>query len=131
MVIPHGARPDRRWGSEEIAKLRTEIGLDKKPYLGPHIIGLVGWIQSNKRWDILTSMWEEIHAEILQRTGQDWDILAAGLMRDPNHRKDYELYRNQVEILEERGFLTILSLCLGVTFTTRLWPFVNSLCFHQ
>jgi 1,2-diacylglycerol 3-alpha-glucosyltransferase len=103
MVIPHGARPDRYWGREDIPKLRAEIGLDRIPYLGPHIIGLVGWIQSNKRWDILTSMWEEIHGEILQQTGQDWDILAAGLMRDPNHRKDYELYRNQVEILQERG----------------------------
>ena len=103
MVIPHGARPDRYWGREDIPRLRAEIGLDRITYLGPHIIGLVGWIQSNKRWDILTSMWEEIHGEILRRTGQDWDILAAGLMRDPNHRKDYELYRNQVEILQERG----------------------------
>jgi 1,2-diacylglycerol 3-alpha-glucosyltransferase len=103
MVIPHGARPDRCWGSELIPKLRVDIGLDRVSYLGSHIIGLVGWIQSNKRWDILTSMWEEIHGEILQQTGQDWDLLAAGLMRDPNHRKDYELYRNQVEILEQRG----------------------------
>jgi glycosyltransferase involved in cell wall biosynthesis len=103
MVVPHGARPDRRWGIEDVPRLRREIGLDRFPYLGPHIIGLVGWIQSNKRWDILTSMWEEIHDLILHESGQDWDLLAAGSMRDPNHLKDYQNYRHQVEVLEEKG----------------------------
>ena len=102
MVVPHGARPDMRWGVEQIPALRREIGLDRVPYLSEHLVGLVGWIQSNKRWDILTSMWEEISAEILERTGQKWDLLAAGTMRDPNHRADYEKYRHQVEILEQK-----------------------------
>ncbi len=103
MVVPHGARPDRRWGIEDVPRLREEIGLDRFPYLAEHIIGLVGWIQSNKRWDILTSMWEEIHELILRESGQDWDLLAAGSMRDPNHRKDYEEYRRRVEVLEQKG----------------------------
>jgi 1,2-diacylglycerol 3-alpha-glucosyltransferase len=103
MVVPHGARPDLRWGIEDVPRLREEIGLDRFPYLGEHIIGLVGWIQSNKRWDILTSMWEEIHELILRKSGQDWNLLAAGFMRDPNHLRDYQEYRQQVEVLEQKG----------------------------
>ncbi|MBU1615861.1 hypothetical protein KJ693_11225 [bacterium] len=103
MVIPHGARSDKRWGVEDIPALRAELGLDKLPYLGNHLVGLVGWIQSNKRWDILTSMWEDIALEIEKRTGQQWDLLAAGMMRDPNHLSDYKQYRQEVEILEQKG----------------------------
>ncbi len=103
MVVPHGARPDRRWRLDEIAKLRSEIGLDKLPYIGQHLVGLVGWIQSNKRWDILTSMWEDIAKEIKSRTGEDWDLLAAGSMRDHAHEPDYKKYKKEVEILEQKG----------------------------
>ena len=78
MVVPHGARPDRRWGMEDVPALRKELGLDRFPDLSEHIVGLVGWIQSNKRWDILTCMWEDIHREIYQKSGQEWDLLAAG-----------------------------------------------------
>jgi 1,2-diacylglycerol 3-alpha-glucosyltransferase len=103
MIIPHGARSDRRYGWDEIPRLRAELGLDKFPYLSNHLVGLIGWIQSNKRWDILTSMWEDIAREIKDRTGEDWDLLAAGMMRDPAHKKDYEKYRNGVQILEQKG----------------------------
>jgi len=103
MVVPEGARPDRRWGMEDVPALKEELGLDKVPHLGEHLVGLVGWIQSNKRWDILTSMWEDIHAEILERSGQDWDLLAAGSMRDPNHLTDYENYLEQLGFLEKKG----------------------------
>lgn len=102
MIVPHGARPDRRWGPEEIPKLRAEIGLDQYPFIGKHLVGLVGWIQSNKRWDILTSMWEEIHQEILEKTGENWTLLAAGAMRDPHHKEDYEKYKSQVKMLENK-----------------------------
>ncbi|MCD4699349.1 MAG: glycosyltransferase [Phycisphaerae bacterium] len=103
MVIPHGARPDRRWSVEEVPKLRKELGLDKLKTLGPHLVGLIGWIQSNKRWDILSNMWEEIAKIIEDRTGQEWDLLAAGAMRDVNHKADYEKYKHQVELLEQKG----------------------------
>ncbi len=103
MVVPHGARPDRRWGMEDIPALRKELGLDRFPDLSEHIVGLVGWIQSNKRWDILTCMWEDIHREIYQKSGQEWDLLAAGILRDPNHSKDYESYLKQIEVLEGKG----------------------------
>jgi len=102
MVVPHGARPDKSYPAEEVPRLRKELGLDL-PYLGEHFVGLVGWIQSNKRWDILTSMWEGIAEEIKERTGESWDLLAAGTMRDPAHKADYELYRGQVELLEKKG----------------------------
>ena len=103
MVIPHGARPDRRYSLAEVVELRKELGLDKLPHLSDHLVGLIGWIQSNKRWDILTSMWEDIAKEINQRTGTDWDLLAAGTMRDPNHRADYEKYKDEVDLLEKKG----------------------------
>jgi 1,2-diacylglycerol 3-alpha-glucosyltransferase len=103
MVVPHGARPDKRWSVAEVVQLREELGFDKLPYLSKHLVGLIGWIQSNKRWDILTGMWEEIAKAIKERTGEEWDLLAAGTMRDPNHRKDYELYKSQVELLEKKG----------------------------
>ncbi|NLO05118.1 MAG: hypothetical protein GX131_04735 [candidate division WS1 bacterium] len=103
MVVPHGARPDMQWGPDEIPRLREEIGLNEYPNLAPHLVGLVGWIQSNKRWDILTSIWEEVAAEIEEQTGEDWDLLAAGAMRDPNHTLDYENYRGSVEVLQKKG----------------------------
>ncbi len=102
MVVPHGARPDRRWGIGDVKSLRVELGLDNVPHLGEHLVGMVGWIQSNKRWDILTSIWEDIQAEIFRRSGQSWDLLAAGSMRDPNHLSDYRHYREQLEVLEKK-----------------------------
>jgi len=103
MVIPHGARSDRRYSLEEVVELREELALDDLPYLSDHLVGLIGWIQSNKRWDILTTMWEEIAQEIHERTGEDWDLLAAGTMRDPNHKADYDKYKSEVGLLEKKG----------------------------
>ena len=103
MVVPHGARPDKRWAAEEIPKLRGELALDQIPTLADHLVGMIGWIQTNKRWDILTSMWEDIAQEILEKTGQDWDLLAAGTMRDPNDRENYERWKCEVEVLKEKG----------------------------
>ena len=103
LVVPHGARPDRHWGPDEIPALRHELGLDRVPHLSSHLVGLIGWVQSNKRWDILTSMWEEIATDLRGRTGQEWDLLAAGTMRDPAHREDYERWKSEVEVLEQKG----------------------------
>ena len=103
MIVPHGARPDRHWGVDEIPRLRRELGLNGLDHLSDHLVGLIGWIQSNKRWDILTSMWEEIVEEIEERSGLKWDLLAAGAMRDPQHQPDYEKYLQQVELLEKKG----------------------------
>ena len=103
LVVPHGARPDRHWGPEEIPAIRRELGLDRVPHLSSHLVGLIGWIQSNKRWDILTSMWEDIASELRARTGKEWDLLAAGTMRDPAHREDYERWKNDLQLLEQKG----------------------------
>lgn len=102
MIVPHGARADRYWPEEEIPRLKRELGLDKT-HLSDHLVGLVGWIQSNKRWDILTSMWEQIVKEIKARTGEKWDLLAAGTWRDPNHLPDYQKYKEHIQLLEKRG----------------------------
>ena len=103
MVVPHGARADRRYSLAEVVELREELGLRNVPHLADHLVGLIGWIQSNKRWDILTSMWEDIAQAIHDRTGQDWDLLAAGAMRDPSDVKNYQKYKGQVELLEGKG----------------------------
>jgi glycosyltransferase involved in cell wall biosynthesis len=102
MVVPHGSRPDMRWGVHEIPLLREELGLNDSD-LSEHLVGMIGWIQSNKRWDILISMWEEIHEEIKERTGKEWDLLAAGTMRDPNHMDDYKEWKSEVLRLEHKG----------------------------
>jgi len=103
MVVPHGARPDRRYSLQEVVELRKDLQIDKTTPLSTHLVGLIGWIQSNKRWDILTSMWEEISRTITERTGEDWDLLAAWTMRDPNHREDYERYKSEVQLLQSKG----------------------------
>jgi 1,2-diacylglycerol 3-alpha-glucosyltransferase len=103
MVVPHGARPDKRYAISEIPALRQELGVNGDG-IGNHLVGLVGWIQNNKRWDILTSMWEEICEEILRSTGEEWDLLAAGNMRDPAHRPDYEKYVSELRLLEKKGY---------------------------
>ncbi len=103
MVVPHGARPDKRYSLAEVVELREELGLSHVPKLSTHLVGLIGWIQSNKRWDILTGMWEEIAVEIEQRTGEQWDLLAAGAMRDPNHKDDYEKYKEEIQFLASKG----------------------------
>jgi len=103
MVVPHGARPDRRWTLQEVAELKKELGFSGLPHLGDHFVGLVGWIQRNKRWDILTSMWEEISQEIKATTGEEWDLLAAGEMRDPNDRDEYLRYRDELMLLQTKG----------------------------
>lgn len=102
MVVPHGARPDKRWGIEDIPELKKEIGLEETN-LSDRIVGMIGWIQSNKRWDILLSMWEEVRQKIKDKCGQKWDLLAAGTVRDPNHLCDYETWKNEVLELQSRG----------------------------
>ncbi len=103
MIVPHGARVDKNWNENEIPKLKEELGLNKIKHLSNNLVGLVGWIQSNKRWDILTSMWEKIIKEIKVKTGEDWDLLAAGTLRDVAHLEDYNNYKKSLEILENKG----------------------------
>lgn len=103
MVVPHGARADRRYSLQQVVELRKELGMDQEPHLSDHLVGLIGWIQSNKRWDILTSMWEDIYQSVKDATGQKWDLLAAGAMRDPNHKTDYDRYRSEVALLAKKG----------------------------
>lgn len=100
-IIPHGARADRRYGDKEINQLKEELGLSE--LIGRHMVGLVGWIQSNKRWDIVLDLWEEIEQIIYGRTGDNWFLFAAGDIRDPDHKKDYEKYMAKLGDLEEKG----------------------------
>ena len=101
MVIPHGARPDRRYRIDQVDDLKRDLGLNQ--FVGKHIVGLVGWIQNNKAWDILTDMWEDLYYQIREQTGQQWFLFAAGDMRDPNHKRDYDKYVGEVKLLEQEG----------------------------
>jgi glycosyltransferase involved in cell wall biosynthesis len=101
MIVPHGARPDRRYAVDQVDNLKKELGLGH--LCGRHIIGLVGWIQSNKRWDIMTSMWDSLYEEIRQQTGQEWTLLGAGDIRDPHDRPEFERYVNGVRLLQDKG----------------------------
>lgn len=103
MVVPHGARDDKRFGRHKIPKLRRELGFDKIPTLSSHLVGMIGWIQANKRWDILLSTWKEICGEIFSRTGQEWDLLAAGTIRDPHDKEDYKSWKKKTLRLEKLG----------------------------
>jgi len=102
MVVPHGARSDKRWGVHEIPNLKKELDLESLD-LSDHLIGMIGWIQTNKRWDILLSIWEEIHEEIKKKCGQKWDLFAAGTIRDPNHERDYLMWKSDVLDLQSKG----------------------------
>ena len=101
MIVPHGARPDRRYAIDEVDALKDELGLDRLK--GKRIIGLVGWIQRNKRWDILTDMWEEVCAIIERETGDKWMLLGAGDIRDPDDQEEFDRYVREVQLLEGRG----------------------------
>jgi len=101
IVVPHGARPDRRYRIDQVDDLKRDLGLSQ--FVGEHIVGLVGWIQNNKAWDILTEMWEDIYYQIREQTGQQWFLFAAGEMRDPHHKRDYDKYIGEVKLLEQAG----------------------------
>lgn len=103
MVVPRGCRPDKRWGAKDIPKLRKELGLDRIPEFSEHLVGMVGWIEANKRWDIFLNIWEEVHDEIRRNTGQDWDLLAAGTIHDPEHKEDVDAWVAQTRKLQAKG----------------------------
>ncbi|MGE5329431.1 MAG: glycosyltransferase [Deltaproteobacteria bacterium] len=102
MVVPHGARDDMRFPPSEVPEIKKEFGFDKLPNGGKHIAGLIGWIQPNKRWDIVASIWEEVFEEVYDRTGEKWTLLGAGAMRDPAHKKDYLDYKRMIKNLEKK-----------------------------
>jgi glycosyltransferase involved in cell wall biosynthesis len=97
MLVPRGVRPDRRLRLDQIQPMRKELGLDKGPLAG-HLVGLVGWVQGNKRWDILTSMWEQITEEIRRRSGQEWNLLA----ESPPNEQDKSLGQAPKQPVVER-----------------------------
>lgn len=100
-VIPQGARPDRHYKPQCIDAIKDELGLgDLK---GKRLAGLVGWIQGNKRWDIVTSLWPEIHDSICLQTGEDWLLFAAGDIIDPLHQQDFDHYVAEIRNLERIG----------------------------
>jgi glycosyltransferase involved in cell wall biosynthesis len=101
MIVPHGARPDRRFAIDQVDEMKDELGLGH--LRRKRVIGLVGWMQANKRWDIMTDMWDNVYEVIRRETGLDWVLLGAGDIRDPNDRHEFQRYVNGVKLLEEKG----------------------------
>jgi glycosyltransferase involved in cell wall biosynthesis len=99
VIIPHGARPDRGHLDPEACK--RLLGFDS--LVGKPVLGLVGWIQGNKRWDLILKRWEHLQREVYARTGVEWMLLAAGNMRDPNDLDIFERNRAMARELQERG----------------------------
>ena len=100
-VVPQGARPDRHYDPQHIDGIKDELGLgDLK---GKHLVGLVGWIQENKRWDIVTNLWPEIHHSICMQTGEEWLLFAAGDINDPLYQENFDYYVDQIRALERIG----------------------------
>jgi 1,2-diacylglycerol 3-alpha-glucosyltransferase len=99
VVIPHGARPDKLNLDPEECKRR--LGLHE--LVGKPVLGLIGWIQTNKRWDLILDQWEDLRRQVLEQTGQEWMLLCAGNMRDPNDTAFFEMCRAKAQDLEQRG----------------------------
>ncbi len=99
VVIPHGARPDKLDLDPEECKRR--LGLNE--LVGKPVLGLIGWIQTNKRWDLILDQWEALRQEVLEQTGQEWMLLCAGNMRDPNDTAFFEMCRAKAQDMERRG----------------------------
>ncbi len=104
IVIPHGARPDKLHLDPEDCKRR--LGLTE--LLDKPVLGLIGWIQTNKRWDLILDRWEDLRRTVLEQTGQEWMLLCAGNMRDPNDTAFFEMCRAKARALEQRGMARYL-----------------------
>lgn len=99
IVVPHGARPDH--AHLDTATCRRALGFEALE--GKRVVGLVGWIQRNKRWDLVLDQWEDLARVARERTGEEWILLAAGNMRDPNDAHFFETCRARVLELQARG----------------------------
>jgi 1,2-diacylglycerol 3-alpha-glucosyltransferase len=99
MVVPHGARPDKLHLNPEECKRR--LGLSD--LCGKRVMGLIGWIQQNKRWDLVLDQWEDLAREARERTGEEWVLLCAGNMRDPDDTQFFHECGDKARALEARG----------------------------
>ena len=102
-VIRHGAVEGyaNRFNRNQVL---DELGLEDLK--GRSIVELIGWIQKNKRWDLVLKRWEDILSSIEEQGGKkdEWVLLAAGDLRDPKgHRKAHDEYMALLKPLEERG----------------------------
>jgi len=99
VVIPHGARPD--YAGLDPAACRRAAGFTTLE--GKRVVGLIGWIQQNKRWDLVLDHWEDIARTAREQTGEEWVLIAAGNVRDPNDIPFFERCRARVRELQTRG----------------------------
>ena len=99
VIVPHGARPDKSNLDPEACK--RQLGLHD--LCGKRVMGLIGWIQRNKRWDLVLDQWEGLTREVYERTGEEWVLLCAGNMRDRDDTTFFEQCRDEARTLEAKG----------------------------
>lgn len=99
MVVPHGARPD--YAHLEPEQCRRALGFANLE--GKRVVGLVGWIQRNKRWDLVLDQWADLAREAKEQTGEEWVLLCAGNMRDPDDTQFFRTCREKARALEAQG----------------------------
>jgi 1,2-diacylglycerol 3-alpha-glucosyltransferase len=99
LVIPHGARPDKLNLDAEACK--AQLGLHE--LRGKKVLGLIGWIQTNKRWDLILDQWEDLRRDVLEQTGEEWMLLCAGNMRDPNDAAFFQMCKAKAQEMERKG----------------------------
>ncbi len=99
VVVPHGARPDKFDLDPDAC--RRQLGMPD--LVGKRVMGLIGWIQRNKRWDLILDQWEDLAREAKAQTGEEWVLLCAGNMRDPNDTGFFHECRDKARALEARG----------------------------
>lgn len=101
MIVPHGVRPDRRYGPGDVPRLKIQLGLQN--FINKHVVGLVGWIQNNKRWNLITDIWGELQDKIESTTGQEWCLLGAGTTRGITSVGGDDSPTSKLEIVERNG----------------------------
>jgi glycosyltransferase involved in cell wall biosynthesis len=98
-VVPHGVRPDQAELNSETCKRQLGLG----DLCGKRVLGLIGWIQRNKRWDLVLDQWEDLAREAYEATGEEWVLLCAGTMRDPDDLDFFQSCREKALALQAKG----------------------------
>ena len=100
-VVPPGARPDRHYSPRDVDSIKDELGLSD--LRGKRLMGLIGWMHGNKRWDIVTNIWAEVQETINMQTGEEWLLFAAGDAHQRLNIGDFGHLISEIISLEHRG----------------------------
>ena len=98
IIIPHGARPDKLSFNKNA---KQNLGI--KELQNKKVLGILGWIQPNKRWDIIIDVWEEISKEIYKKTKEKWILFCAGTALLHENERILQKFIHKIRKLEKKG----------------------------